>query len=236
MRQGFHFPKWAARSERRITKPRQNTIGHSVHHCRLLCETLEDRHLLSINPIASFAGFSDTGWMPPAPTAAVGPTELVAAVNSHVGIFAKTGTMTDSANLDTTWSGKNGFFESVDHEFDALNPAATYDRYSDRFLVIAEEVEHGTANSDGTGGDVRGGYGADEAYVMLGVSTSNAPKDLAVTPGDTDKDWNFYSILATHDFGTGLAWINSPKIAADAGSLYITGDYYTFGARRLREA
>ena len=60
--------------------------------------------------------------------------------------------MTDSANLDTAWDGKNGFFESVDHEFDALSPAATYDRYSDRFLVLAEEVQYGTVNSDGTGG------------------------------------------------------------------------------------
>ena len=78
---------------------------------------------------------------------------------------------------------------------------------------------------------MRGGYGADEAYVMLGVSTSNAPKDLDAAPGDADKDWNFYSIPATHDFSTGLAWISSPKIAADADSLYITGDYYTFGSK-----
>ena len=48
MRRGLRFPKWAAWSERRTTKPRQAVPRYSPYHHRLACEALEDRRLLSV--------------------------------------------------------------------------------------------------------------------------------------------------------------------------------------------
>ena len=48
MSRGLRFPKWATRSKRHASKPRQNTFGLSPYHRRLLCEPLEDRRLLSV--------------------------------------------------------------------------------------------------------------------------------------------------------------------------------------------
>ena len=47
MRRGFHLPRWAKRSERRISRSRQSALGLSPYHRRLHCEALEDRRLLS---------------------------------------------------------------------------------------------------------------------------------------------------------------------------------------------
>jgi hypothetical protein len=55
MLNGFRFPKWATRSERRAAKPRQSSFGLSRYHRRLGVETLEVRTLLSVIS-------SDTTW------------------------------------------------------------------------------------------------------------------------------------------------------------------------------
>ena len=53
MRRVLRFPKWAARSERRTSKPQRNTFGLSPYHRRLACEALEDRRLLSVLTVAN---------------------------------------------------------------------------------------------------------------------------------------------------------------------------------------
>ena len=169
---------------------------------------------------ANFPGHAWSGGTPPDPTAAAGPNNLVAMVNFDIGIWEKDGTATETASLSS-------FFDTVDHDFGSFDPWATYDQYSDRYLVVAEEVEFGFVNADGSGGQTRAGYGADEAYLLIGLSTSDTPDDLDI--GGGDNDWDLFAISATRDFGNGLAWIDYPRITADADSIYITGNYFLFG-------
>ena len=62
MGRGFRFLKWATRSERRTSKPRQGMFGLSPHHRRLVCEPLEDRRLLSVLTVTDVSdSISDTG-------------------------------------------------------------------------------------------------------------------------------------------------------------------------------
>jgi len=174
----------------------------------------------------TFPGLSEDGGRRPDPIAAAGPNDLVAMVNTQIGLFDKAGPEIDSAELDV-------FFEDVIADpitpWGSFDPWATFDRYQDQYIVMAEEVEFGYWNENLTGTqDRRGGYGADEANLLIGVSKTDNPTDLDLTVGDTD-DWWFYSIPAVYDFGGGLAWIDYPKIAADEDSVYITGNYFRFG-------
>jgi len=166
-----------------------------------------------------FPGFTQSG-NPPDPTAAAGPNNLVGMVNVDIGIWNKNGTVVEIQTLDD-------FFEEVDQDYGPFDPWATYDQYSDRYIVLAEEVESGSVNQDGSGGSRKGGYGANQANYLIGISTGDTPDDLDVTAGDND--WHVYSIPGTHDFGNGLAWVDYPKITADADSIYITGNYFAFG-------
>ena len=180
-----------------------------------------------------FDGISQYDSLPPDPTAAVGPGNLLAMVNSQIALFDKTtGAQIELTDLDASYGANAGFFEDVDSDFGSFDPWATYDRYSDCYIVMAEEVEYGTTFS-GTG-SMRAGYGADEAYLLIGVSRTDTPDDLDVSPLDADDDWYTYSIPAVYDFGNGLSWIDYPKITADQDSIYITGNYYLFGDRTFQ--
>lgn len=199
----------------------------------LRLQPLERREVLSVGPlITDFAGPGQTNLRPPDPIASAGLDTVLAMINSEIALYSKSGTLIERAHLDAPLGPNTGFFEEVDHDFGSFDPWTVWDPYAERTIAMAEEVEFGTVNPDGSGGPRRGGYGADEANLMIALSTSSAPNDLDTAPGDADDDWMTFSIPAVHNFGTGLAWIDYPKVAADADSLYITGNYFTFGARQ----
>jgi len=175
----------------------------------LRLEALEDRLTLTAGPIPflDFAGVNDVNGSPPDPIAAAGPDNLISMVNRQMTIRDKDGTLVETADF-------GNFFDTVDHGYNLFDPRVLYDRYSDRFVVMATEKEEGP--------------GADEAYYLIGISTSSTPDDLDVAAGDFDNDWNLFSVSAAHDFGDGLAWNDKPMISADADSLYLTANYITF--------
>src|SRR3990172_8511536 len=193
---------------------------------RLQLEALEQRMLLSVTVNDTFNGINQIDGRPPDPIVSAGPESLVAMVNTHIALYDKNGVQQQIADLDAPFGGNAGFFEAVDAEFGSFDPWTVYDRYSDRFFVMSEEVEWGVNNA---GDPLRGGIGADEAYLLIGVSMSDAPDDLDVAPADLDNDWIVVSIDATHDFGNGLAWIDYPKLATDADRVYISGNFFRFG-------
>jgi hypothetical protein len=189
---------------------RQRTRGGanrtSGRERRLRLEPLEQRHLLSVTLNGAFDGISDTGLRPPDPITAAGPDNLVALVNASVALFDKGGTQQELNSLAT-------FFDTVAEDLSTpFDPWAVYDRYSDRFFVSAEEVESGE--------------GADEANLLIGVSTSDFPDTLS------SADWRWLAVDGTYDFGgvevENLAYINYAKIATDADSVYIVGNYFYF--------
>jgi len=126
------------------------------------------------------------------------------------------------------------FFSSATVGPNTSDPTALYDTYGDRYLMVVEEVEQGTLNSDGTGGTVRGGYTADEARLLIGVSTHSLMNDLDEDPGDTEPDWHRLEFDATLDFTGTLAYLDAPRITVDADYLYVVGEYYAFGTREFQ--
>ncbi len=100
--------------------------------------------------------------------------------------------------------------------------------------MLTTEVQSGTANADGTGTQVRGGYGAQNASFLVAVSTSSDPLGLDTASGTVvGTNWNFYKVTATYNFGTGLAYADGVKFAADANYVYVTASYRLFGSQTV---
>jgi parallel beta-helix repeat protein len=206
---------------------RQNGKTDGEHRSRLLrVEPLEIRALLSIRPFVEFdAGVhTDPGSnLPVEFDIAVGPGAILSVDDQMASVADKSPALLESQ----TWGD---FFTGMSVT-DVSDPAAMYDTYGDRYLIVVEEVEEGTLNFDGTGGTVRGGYAADEARLLIGVSTSSLMNDLDGGIGDVDDDWHHLAFDAAMDFGGVLAYLDAPQITVDANYLYIVGEYYSFGAR-----
>jgi subtilisin-like proprotein convertase family protein len=181
-------------------------------HFRPRLESLEERTLLVGGPILfdNFAGIPQLDGQPPDPIAAVGPYNLLGAVNDDVALFNKeTGQQIDLVDF-------RDFFGTVQHGYQIFDPWVVYDTYSQRYVVLAGEVENGA--------------GADEAYFLIGISTTDNPDDFDTRIGDPDNDWHVYSVAAGHDFGNGATWADYPKLAVDADTIYITSNNLTFGS------
>lgn len=173
-------------------------------------ETLEERTLLIGGPLLfdNFAGIPQLDGVPPDPIAAAGPYSLLGAVNDDVALFNKdTGQQIDLVDF-------RDFFSTVQHGFQIFDPWVVYDTYSQRYVVLAGELENGV--------------GADEAYFLIGISTTDNPDDFDTRSGDLDNDWHVYSVAAGYDFGNGATWADYPKLAVDADTIYITSNNLTF--------
>lgn len=83
-----------------------------------------------------FPGITSTGWDPPDPTLAVGPSHIVVTVNSAVAFFTKTGTRTFQQDL-----GPRGFFASVNPTNFVFDPKVFYDQVARRFVIVAPELD-----------------------------------------------------------------------------------------------
>lgn len=88
---------------------------------------------------ASFPAIDATGWTPPDCTLAVGPSHVVATVNSSLAFFTKTGTK----QLQQTF---NTFFTGMPQTTFIFDPKCFYDRIRQRFVVVVLE-KSGTNNS-----------------------------------------------------------------------------------------
>jgi len=145
-----------------------------------------------------FDGFTNTGWTPPDPHVAVGPSHIVAIVNGGIRSFEKA-TGTSLWQLDI--NGGAGFWGPVGGGSGggfAFDPEVIYDALTDRFIAMANERD-----------------GASRSYFLLAVSqTSDA---------GTSTGWHKYRIDVTSaaDFN-----IDSPNLAVDANYIYLTADFF----------
>ena len=108
----------------------------------------------TLSLIDSFQGIEYTGFIPPDPIIAAGPGQLVAAVNTSIAIYDKSGTELFFQNMN----GPSGFFGSVGATTTVFDPWVIYDDDSERFFVIGIDLE---AN--------------DKSNVFIAVSTSSTP-------------------------------------------------------------
>ena len=82
-------------------------------------------------PSTNFAGISATGWIPPDCTMAVGPSHVLASVNSSVAIYNKTGGAALLQRTLTQW------FVGLVPGFTIFDPKALYDQHAGRWVLLA---------------------------------------------------------------------------------------------------
>lgn len=115
-----------------------------------------------------FTAFPSTGWTPPDPHMAAGPTHLVGIVNGGIRSFTKSdGTMLWSLDIN----GSNGFWGPVGAAGTVFDPEVIWDVLSQRFFAMACEQSGG------------------RSYFLLGISKTASAA--------TSSDWWLYRIDVT---------------------------------------
>ncbi len=82
-----------------------------------------------------FEAIQNTGWTPPDPDLAVGPTHIVTMANGEISFFTKAGVQT----FATAIAGGGGFWGSVGAGGFVFDPVCLYDPHTDRFVVAAAD-------------------------------------------------------------------------------------------------
>lgn len=148
-------------------------------------------------PQEQFPGITQTAWVPPDPTLAVGPSHIVSTVNMTIAFFSKTGTMEFSQLLSN--DGSPGFFESVGGGNFTFDPKCFYDHLAGRFVVLALEV-----------------YGSTQSWITFAVSDDNNPHGT----------WYKYRTNAVVTVGSNTYWWDYPGFGYDADAYYVTGNLF----------
>jgi hypothetical protein len=103
---------------------------------------------------SGFLGITNTGWAPPDPHMAAGPTRLVAIVNGGIAFFEKDGTRIFQDEIEDSY----GFWGSVGATDFVFDPEVIFDPHSNRFMAMANE--RGNSN---------------DSYFLLAVSDDSDP-------------------------------------------------------------
>ncbi|MCA9126212.1 MAG: pre-peptidase C-terminal domain-containing protein [Planctomycetales bacterium] len=153
--------------------------------------------------LSDFPGPDATGFIPPDPTNAVGPGQVVAAVNAEVSIYDKA---TGSQLFQQSMSGPGGFFGSVGAVGTVFDPWVIFDDDSQRFFLVGIDVASNT-----------------ESNVFLAVSQDSTPTGGA--------DWYKYKIDFTHDplpqgLGSGAHFPDYEKMGVNDDAIFISGNYF----------
>ncbi len=149
--------------------------------------------------LIDFPGPTDSRFIPPDPTMAAGPEQIVALVNTQIGIYDK---LTGAELFVQDLSFGSGFFAEVGATEAVFDPWVVYDTDSERFFAVAIDIASNT-----------------ESNVFLAVSTDATPTD-----GD---DWHKYKIDFT-DFsiGSGAHFPDYPKMSVDGDAVWISANYF----------
>ncbi len=148
-------------------------------------------------PGAAFPGITQTGWVPPDPTLAVGPNHIVTTVNQSIAFLTKDGTLTFQALLNV--NGAPGFFEDVGAGGFTFDPKCFYDHLAQRFVVFAPET-----------------YGTTEAWITIAVSDDSDPNGV----------WYKYRTDAVVQVGDTTYWWDYPGFGYDAHAYYVTSNLF----------
>lgn len=155
------------------------------------------------NPIPlliDFPGPKDSRFIPPDPTLAAGPEQIVTLVNTQIAINAKSGELLFQQDL----SGPSGFFGSVGATTSVFDPWVVFDFDSQRFFIVAIDIASNT-----------------QSNMFIAVSHDATPTGSA--------DWYKYKLDFT-DFtaglGSGAHFPDYPKAAVDQDALWISANYF----------
>jgi len=109
-----------------------------------------------VGPDFGFLGIPATGWTPPDPDIAVGPTHVVAVANGAISWFTKDGTFQSQQMIE----GSTGFWGAQGAQGFVFDPVALYDVHSHRFVVAAVERDSN-----------------DVSFIVLAISNTTDPND-----------------------------------------------------------
>ncbi len=160
----------------------------------------------SMEVLSTFPGPDYTGFIPPDPTIAVGPRQVVGMVNATVEIYDKT---TGAQIFTQKLSGPDGFFGSVGATTTVFDPWVVFDEASQRFFLVGIDVVSG-----------------NKSHMYIAVSTTATPTDGSM--------WTKHKLDFTHDpepLGLGLDahFPDYPKFSVDDEALYISSNYFPIG-------
>lgn len=151
---------------------------------------------------ALWPGIGQTGWVPPDPTLAVGPTHVVTTVNQRIAFYTRAGVLEFQVELN--WNGNPGFFETVGARGFTFDPKCFYDHYAQRFVVVAPEVYTDT----------------QEAWICIAVSDDDNPHGT----------WFKYRTDAVISAGATTYWWDYPGFGYDQQAYYVTGNLFGLNA------
>lgn len=150
-----------------------------------------------------FRGISSTGWVPPDPNTAVGPSHLVQVVNSDIAFFNKlSGQRTFQTALGPINGSAEGFFESLGVFDFVFDPKCTYDIESGRFFVVALELDDASQTSK----------------LLVAVSDDNDPNGT----------WHKYRFEAKLTISGNVTWMDYPSIAVNKDAFVCSGNQFGF--------
>lgn len=163
----------------------------------------------------NFNGISYTGWIPPDPVIAAGPSNLVLVTNGSVTIRTKTGTLVASTSLEAFFGSARASGEN------AFDPKVVFDTGSNRFFLEAIGQLNNPSCTVGT----------CVSHFFLGVSKNSAP----TTTGSSD--WYFYSFDATLDGSTPTTnWADFPGLSVDDSAVVLTANMFSFSTNTFQRA
>src|SRR5690348_12392479 len=149
-------------------------------------------------------------FIPPHPSGAVGPNNVVNVVNAAIQFVTKSGTAQNTQSLAS-------FFASQTPANSLFDPKVIYDQYNGRFVVEADEqVDAGATSSSST------------SRVLIAVSDDSDPNGT----------WFETAINTKLTISGATRWLDYPGLAIDANAIYLTGNMFgfsggSFGGSRL---
>jgi hypothetical protein len=154
--------------------------------------------------LASFDGISQTPWRPPDNTIAVGPNDVLVAVNTDLAGYTKAGA------LRFRWPNMTSLFNPVLPAGAGLfDPRLAYDHYTQRWIVVVDARRASPAGS----------------WIMVAVSQGPDPAgsywvwatDAMVDGSNPTNNWADYSTLG---FDTQAIYISSNMFQVGGGFQY----------------
>ncbi|MCP4772233.1 MAG: hypothetical protein GY879_12580 [Planctomycetes bacterium] len=114
-----------------------------------------------------FEGVPGTGWTPPDPEIAVGPSDIIVMTNGNISNLSKSGNLVWSDEIENSF----GFWGSLNAGSFVFDPECTWDPHAQRFLAMACERTNG------------------RSYFLFAISKDSSPGDK--------NDWYKYRLDVT---------------------------------------
>jgi hypothetical protein len=147
---------------------------------------------------ASFSGIPQTGFIPPDNTCAVGPSDVLLAVNTDLAVYSKSG------QLRFRWPNMTPLFGNVlPNRANLFDPKVAYDHYSKRWIVVAVARR---ANPRGS-------------WLMIAVSQGANPSGAW---------WVWALDSSVNGSNTTNNWADFPMLGFDTQAIYVTFNMFQF--------